>query len=280
MGEVHQRALTLVAPMMDNAPLTPISYASYADIGRGGVPRSVWRRVMMTPCELPGPVSGPLYHIGEIPAPRPNRHRSFEGPGLSVCSHPDGWRNMVNDTSELWRLRKPAGGAFVDMHDLTDDTRRDLTEEAIEAGLLRHSRLYRLDVWCPDRDAGSQEVVGGGEHWWTLFGCEVIAYQTLVGTGEDRAQITEVEAYTATERFEDRWGRHFFGRIPLVLAEELAHLAVFEGRGFDGAWWRDVAAPERLSYPRGVIFESALPSWTRELVSVEAGEVAPLAAAL
>jgi hypothetical protein len=206
---------------------------------------------------------GRVYHVGSLePALRGSLHRSSqEGPCLSVSLCPDAWTGIARlGGSDLFALERD-GGVFLDVHAAMADAslRETIVRWAEAEGLIAFRERWK--AWSFDDETEE----------WTYFTldsrADAEAEVDEFATGPDGGPAIELSmGYVATEELGRRLG---CGRFDDAFTLDFATMAwardaapILTGRTFDGVWFREEYAPERLSAPRGGIFPDALPGWT------------------
>lgn len=194
-----------------------------------------------------------VYHVGDPTAPVRRVAFSFEGPGLSVSDHPKEWSRIARlgagKTHALRRFDKKPG-LFADML-RRGKWRTELEEEAVEAGLLAQETRFAVDYWDGEREEQMTQMFASPEE------AEEEGHE---------GEVYERDVLVATALLvREHWSHRFSAPLDDTIAPDMAVLYLLSLTGeYDGAWWNEKLAPEILSAPRGVIFESKLAEWNVE----------------
>lgn len=198
-----------------------------------------------------------VFHIGTLdPTQKATRfHESFEGPCLSVSTHPEAWRRIAKlGDAPMWELKHPTG-TFLDIRTTlrASEFVRQLQHWGVASNWVQPQRAW-LARWYDDesedilqttwdsRDAAEQEVADPTE---------------ILPDGEPA--LTPQTVFSATARLQEWLGyspglRDVTDMLALRWAEETCPLCV-------GAWWSDRLEPASYSAPRGGILPSRLAEW-------------------
>jgi len=196
-----------------------------------------------------------LWHVGEMDISKKNPG-SYEGSGLSVSVNPEAWEEISPNTAgAYWLLTKP-GNRFLDFYGVWENTqlRQSVIQWGIQQGYVESKMLYRVG-WYDDE---LEDTV------YMEFNTREEAEREAPGLEDGDQTIEEVpEGITPTAKLGQYVGETVsLANTPDMLcsayAEQVMHL--------DGVWWDEILSPEILSAPRGVIFNSKLPSWTKKQV--------------
>lgn len=209
-----------------------------------------------------------VYHVGTLdPALRGTLHRSSqEGPCLSVSLCPQSWVEIARlGGSPLFALERD-GAEFFDVLAAMDDPelRTFVLQWAEDEGLLAFREQWK--AWQYDDET---------EEWRYFLADtreEAEAEVDEFSRGPDDGPATELlMGFLATDELYARLGCGLFNP---AFAIEFAFMQwaregapIHAGRSFDGVWFREDHAPERLSAPRGGIFPEAVASWSASAAS-------------
>lgn len=195
-----------------------------------------------------------VFHVGTLnPADKGSRSPSWEGSGLSVSQHPDAWVEIARlGGLPTWNLTRAGdAGVFVDWHEIPDALAAEAREWAEAEGLVFAVDGFRVTWWDDE---------------WGEDVCSIVP-ASQVGEyrdendelGEDRYRIEPEPLWVGTHALTERLG---FAATPGDALDQ-ATIVFFDEQfpDFDGIWWADDLAPERLSAPRGVIFARAVELW-------------------
>jgi hypothetical protein len=211
-----------------------------------------------------------LHHVGNLTqAPVLPRSLSYEGPGLSVSTCPDAWRQIARlGGHATWSLRRCDGatGRFLDLASLGSAW----DAKILEAGLLtsvtqivvqRYDDEFEemVEMQCSDiqealGEAGLDDVSCDSE-----FGC-------IAGDPAGSAVFRRT-GHTATGALLAWWQGEFAGTPPDCMAREMAVACLVDRTtDLDGVWWECPIDPSRLRAPAGVIVPSRLGQWSAACV--------------
>lgn len=192
-----------------------------------------------------------LYHVGTFdPKDKGCRGESFEGPGLSVSSHPEAWRQIAKlGGAPVWRLRRPEG-RLLDALSLKRRQRALIQDWALSQGLVRSGSIWAVR-WFDEDSNGDVEM---------HFESEEDARRELDEGRSLHERPRRLIALPALAQYVQR-------SAPLILVEDFITLAYAElVLDLDGVYWSETLTPWNLSAPRGVLFPSKVALWSRELV--------------
>lgn len=183
----------------------------------------------------------------------PSKHKpdcdSLEGCLLSVSEDPDAWDEIFRGLKgQVWNVRL-ADSPFrlIAMRRIRGAVRRSLREVGISLGLIRKAAGYRISWWDEDDEATRYITVSSKR-------------EADSEMQEEGRTLTKQDLYIATPKLARYWGlRHGKSDLGERDADEAlaAYLAEWTGT-HHGLWWQDAYAPERLSCPRGGLFQSVL----------------------
>ncbi len=119
----------------------------------------------------------------------------------------------------------------------------------IKEGFIKHATIYAVSFYDGDLDCD----------------CEIL-FSSLDEAKEeafDDESISSCEGIVSSQKMTDRLG----WEPSLVNTFDMLCTFYAEAHGYDGVWWEEELAPEILSAPRGVIFNSRLPEWSGKNMS-------------
>jgi GNAT superfamily N-acetyltransferase/RNA:NAD 2'-phosphotransferase (TPT1/KptA family) len=214
------------------------------------------RMTVTAAIQLPTGTIRELWHVGTMDKSQ-HRSGSHEGNGLSVSTEPDAWEQINEFTSgDHWKLTK-AGNKFLNFHRMSKTQQKQLFEWGTQQGYVQPQNMWRC--WqCSEEgeDAGYFEFPTLRE------ALEEAGVVSLDEAEEAGIHIEEdKEGYIPTEKFNTRMGEKVeqafvLDFLAMIYAEDVLNL--------DGVWWQDRLDIPALSAPRGVIFNSKLPTWKAE----------------
>lgn len=233
--------------------------------------------------KLPVVSHAKVYHSGDLRQGYVRRSTgSWEGPGLSVSTHPTAWRNYLKSgTRELaktyvLRRKDDKKSRFVDMLALDRQPWLDL---AVQRGLLSKSPDFRIYVYVPKINQ------------WRPVKTETFttraAAEASIRRNNPEGRKTKVEDFTRYEALAPlvSWWLQYFTSAeavndPDASVSDNAHglmgilYLLHQDPALDGAWWDDPLTYDPkdgksvLSAPRGVIFPHKLSEWKHNEVEV------------
>ena len=216
--------------------------------------------------ELPTISFKKLWHVGtmDISKKQPNSH---EGQGLSVSTHPEAWEKINEFTAGAhWELIKP-GNEFLNFHAMSVPQKEQLIAWGVEQGYVQPQVKWR--TYKRDEDGSS---LGYFEFDTLEEALEEAGYKTIEEAKEDDVKIKkDSKGVSPTPKFYAKMSENFsqafvLDFLAVVYAEDVLHL--------DGVWWADRLSVSKYSAPRGVIFNSMLPSWTKSKAKEGAAKTA------
>lgn len=181
-----------------------------------------------------------VFHVGNLSSLRGKPSMSFEGNGLSVSHHPDAWTAIAKlGGLTTYALYNPNANFY--MVPREEDLKA--IEWCLENGYLVRKRKYR--VIQTDEE---------GEEFYSEFDSK----REALAEDED---ATPFQGYSFGQKGLQYWKSSFSEKVSHALASSFAPIFFAEANGFDGCWWDEVLDIERLSAPRGVIFQCRLDQW-------------------
>lgn len=196
-----------------------------------------------------------VYHVGRLDQPKRSGSFSYEGSGLSVSLHPDAWRRIARGqvSGDTWVLKKAKPKFLL----ATKTNKEKAVEWAVKNGWIDEAMRYRVS-WFDDEMSDTMST-------------EFDSFEEAQVEAEDRGVEPEaVKSYVLAKKGIDYWRQAFQSEPDNSMAAEFAILWFAEERGYDGVWWNDKLDPNRLSAPRGVIFQSKLGEWSKQKIDGEA----------
>jgi hypothetical protein len=192
-----------------------------------------------------------VYHVGNLDAPRKKPHVSYEGSGLSVSLHPEEWRKIARGkvSGDTWALSKEDPKFLL----ANKANQKKARQWAIDNGWLKSQTRYQVS-WFDDE----------------MNDTMAMTFDSLDEAKEEAeaygVEVEEIDSVALDSKGLTYWREAFSSRPSNSLAESFAILWYAEYKGYDGVWWNDKLDPARLSAPRGVIFQSKLPEWSKTKV--------------
>jgi hypothetical protein len=189
------------------------------------------------------------YHVGAM-NPADKRRGSHEGAGLSICQHPEAWRRIARGlvAGDDWIVRCNPAGRFLDIHKLKAAHHATINAWGVEKGLIEKAQLFELSYYDDEFE----------QDYTCLFISESDA---LAEAEEQDGEVNPIDGFTATEVLK----AISLNDCEPVMVQDMVTIAYAEqALQLSGCWWTDNLDPERLSAPRGVIFQSQLHLWAIE----------------
>ena len=189
-----------------------------------------------------------LYHVGTMDASKKGDF-SFEGNGLSVSTHPDAWKRIARGqvSGDTYTATKP-GNAFLDAHNLTKKHEQDITQWAIQKGLLDQQETVTVSWYDDEMDDTLNITFNSMADAKAEYGDELEDYDVDVNKG-GIVPTAKLQKTTGQSRIDATGVLDYI--LPLY-AEQL---------DLDGVWWGDELDVHRYSAPRGVIVPSKVDTW-------------------
>ena len=189
-----------------------------------------------------------LYHVGTMDASKKGDF-SFEGNGLSVSTHPDAWKRIARGqvSGDTYTATKP-GNAFLDAHNLTKNHEQDITQWAIQKGLLDQQETVTVSWYDDEMDDTLNITFNSMADAKAEYGDELEDYDVDVNKG-GIVPTAKLQKTTGQSRIDATGVLDYI--LPLY-AEQL---------DLDGVWWGDELDVHRYSAPRGVIVPSKVDTW-------------------
>ena len=190
-------------------------------------------------------------HVGDLSQPRNPQGRSFEGSGLSVSQHPEAWTKIARlGGRETWLLHK-ANPSF---YEVPWPVPPEIYAWCEAKGFIEPALRFRAE-W------EDSELEG-------LVFCDFDTLEEAQEEAEDlEAEIKEVQGWKLGPAG-IAYCKAAFGvdsRIIHNEARDFAPMFWAESQGYDGCWWHETLDPINLSAPRGVIFQSKLDGWSKQV---------------
>lgn len=175
-----------------------------------------------------------VWHVGTLD-PAERAHGSYEGDGLSVSLHPDGWAHIARLGGPTWQFSLPAGPlTLLDAHACDRDA---IMRWACERGWVRREAAYAVTYFDDEFDAEMTMVVSDHD-------------EALAEAAEREADLSATEQWVATDA-------HPCTRPDLMDAGDVSDQTLVEwvrhATDLHGVWWEEDYAPQRLSCPRGAL---------------------------
>jgi hypothetical protein len=193
-----------------------------------------------------------MYHVGRLDQPRRKPAVSYEGSGLSVSLHPDEWRKIARGQvgGDTWELTKEDPKFLM----ATAANKKKAVNWAAANGWIAPQKRYRVS-WFDDEMDDTMS---------TEFDSLEEAQEEADAYG---VEPEEVDSFVLDNKGKAYWKSAFSSKPSNSLAKDFAIIWFAEANGYDGVWWNDKLDPDRLSAPRGVIFQSKLPEWSKRKLS-------------
>lgn len=204
------------------------------------------------PIEVPSWPSRKLkqaYHVGTMNH-ADKRRGSQEGAGLSISKHPDAWRQIAPSfvSGDDWVVRPQKAAHFLDIHKLKQPHRAVIETWGIEKGLTEMAPIFELTYFDDEFE----------QDFTCLFTNEQDA---IAESDECGGQVTPVQGLVASDALK----AISLNDCEPVLVHDMLTIAYAElALHLTRCWWTDRLDIERLSAPRGVIFQSQIHRWSIE----------------
>lgn len=194
---------------------------------------------------FPQRLIGNLYHVGTMDITKKSKF-SHEGNGLSVSNCPDAWRRITEGLThgKTFMLRK-RGMKLLDFYMLTAEEKAEIQRWAVSNGYVEEATLYKsitLDEF--------------GEEFFSLYE----SYEEALTEADDEEErVQPVDGLLPTQKMKDASMVH----IELLQVRDfITTLYAEQVLDYDGIYWDELLDEGVYSAPRGVIFNSKLPSFT------------------
>lgn len=194
---------------------------------------------------FPQRLIGNLYHVGTMDIAKKSKF-SHEGNGLSVSNCPDAWRRITKGlthgkTFMLWKRSMK----LLDFYILTAEEKTEIQRWAVSNGYVEEATLYKSITW--------NEF---GEEFFSLYE----SYEeALTEADNEEERVQPVDGLLPTQKMKDTSMVH----IELLQVRDfITALYTEQVLNYDGIYWDELLDEGVYSAPRGVIFNSKLPSFT------------------
>lgn len=192
-----------------------------------------------------------VYHVGRLDQPRRMPAVSYEGSGLSVSLHPAEWRKIARGHvgGDTWELTKEDPKFLM----ATAANKKKAVDWAVANGWIAPQKRYRVS-WFDDEMDDTMNI----------------EFDSLEEAQEEAdnydVEPEEVDSFVLDKKGKAYWKQTFSSKPSNSFAKDFAIIWFAEANGYDGVWWNEKLDPARLSAPRGVIFQSKLPEWTKRKI--------------
>lgn len=194
---------------------------------------------------FPQRLIGNLYHVGTMDITKKSKF-SHEGNGLSVSNCPDAWRRITEGLThgKTFMLRK-RGMKLLDFYMLTAEEKSEIQRWAVSNSYVEEATLYKSITW--------NEF---GEEFFSLYE----SYEeALTEADNEEERVQPVDGLLPTQKMKDTSMVH----IELLQVRDfVTTLYTEQVLNYDGIYWDELLDEGVYSAPRGVIFNSKLPSFT------------------
>ena len=194
---------------------------------------------------FPQELIGNLYHVGTLDITQKSNF-SHEGNGLSVSNCPDAWRQITKGVTngKTFMLQK-CGMKLLDFYMLTAAEQAKIQNWAVSNGYVKETTLYKSITW--------DEF---GEEFFSLYESYDEAFAEA---DEEVDRVRPVDGLLPTQKLKDI----SLVRIELLQVRDfITSLYAEQVLDYDGIYWDELLDVGIYSAPRGVIFNSKLPSFT------------------
>lgn len=191
-----------------------------------------------------------LFHVGHLDGTRKKPHVSLEGDGVSVSKSIEdvaAWRKIGRLDGDLWELTKKH--PYFLRWSLP--AQRTAERWCLKNDWLRPMKRFQVS-WFDDEM---------GQEMFSLYDTREEAEDNA-----DDVDVEEVESVALGPKGVAYWRKAFTSEPDNSLADALAIVWYAEAQNFDGVWWDEAFDPDRYSAPRGVIFQSKFPTWTKRRI--------------
>lgn len=204
-----------------------------------------------------------VFHVGFLDQPRTyDRTTGNEADGLAVSEHPEEWIRIARlGGHPTWELTSKRG-LFVDVIKVLKNKKKlqALRQWGTQAGLVEPGEVWVVS-WYDEEEDGRVS---------TEFQDEREAQEEYESREDQEAEIEKrTDRVHATAKFNAWW--HGFTRrqkMDSIFVDEMLAYVFAEASGqYDGVWWKEILDPDRLSAPRGSIFQKQINSWTKKKIT-------------
>lgn len=227
----------------------------------------------------------PLCHVGTIDVSKKSKC-SYEGNGLSVSMHPLAWERIARIGGDTWELKKDNIN-LLDYYKVSKEDYNKITEWGVENGYLeavfgRYIYSYYDDEFCQRHNMPCDDLEealsyldleGEYDTYEEFLNSEdYLSEEELLEAIEedednDEATIYPIKSYNATKKLQEK--SLVDANNGICPEEQNFLLYVEEHNEYDGVYWNEKLDVSKLSAPRGVIFNSRLASFDKELADLE-----------
>lgn len=212
------------------------------------------------PNNLPVILFPHLYHAGDLSKPAPTfANDTYEGSCLSVSLCPDDWIYIAKLKAKyIYTLKKDGNFQLLDIRAVQQNSNHI---QAIIEWAQARQLIYEVTKWIGwDYDSEDANWSYGTYSTKEEADSEVeeqVEYRLEVGeplAPEGHEVVEPKTMWVATPKLAKRMRQHTHGRYDAL---DFAVMAWAEDTvlTIDGVWWEDMYAPEKLSAPRGGLFQ-------------------------
>jgi len=197
-----------------------------------------------------------VWHVGSLENAPKNARSSYEGHHLSVSWCPDAWTQIARiGGNPTWFLTKTNTGQFLDVLELRKKQRTAIINWGIQNKFVAYEDRWQV-ISGHDEDTEEDQ----------LMICSSL--EEAIDNSEDDEEYPpqKITHLIATSKLLHHVGcttyhtDNGWGLLPMAWAEAV---------GLDGVWWCETYDPDRLSAPRGCIFQSRLNEWSQTQITGE-----------
>ena len=187
---------------------------------------------------------GSLYHVGTMDISKKSR-TSFEGNGLSVSNCPDVWRRITEGFThgDCFQLSKP-DLKLLDYYALTKEEIETIQNWAVEHGYVEPGQVYKSIVWDEE-----------GNELYSLYD----SYDKALEESDfEEDRVKAVAGLLPMKKLTEQ----SLVKVELLNVQDIiTSLYAERVLDYDGIYWDEFLDEAAYSAPRGVIFNSKLPSF-------------------
>ena len=215
----------------------------------------------------------PLYHVGTMDISKKS-NSSYEGNGLSVSMCPSAWESIAEiGGSDIWKISKD-NVKLLDYHKLSKKTYDDIIEWGVLNGYLKEVfGRYGCTVFSEDMGRDINCLCDNLNDALSEVGLEDLyfTYEDYLDSEDGyEDMIYPVRSFKATDKLISE--SLITPDEGLCSTEQNFLLYVEKYTDYDGVYWNENLDPIGLTAPRGVIFNSKIDSFNKELLDVESSE--------
>lgn len=202
---------------------------------------------------------GDLFHVGTMDITKKTKF-SHEWNGLSISNCPDSWCRITEGFThgDLFKLSK-SDMKLLDYYAMTDEENAVISSWAIAQGYVEEGVLYKSLTYDED-----------GSEYYSLYS----SYESALEESDyDEDRVQKILGLLPTKKLLDlSMVKVELLDIPSIITALYAEQVL----DYDGIYWDEELDEAAYSAPRGVIFNSKLPSFEVQNLTKEAARKQPL----